>query len=244
VIRMVRMAVALALMLLMGGTSCGKAAPAPAVRADAQIGFGDGYAVVHSPIRPSRIGVVVIPSYDHQASELVGQGWSKLADARHFVAIYPVRGGSWNAGLCCGAASVQNRDDVTWLASMIADLSVRFGLKTIFLVGDSNGAMMAERLVAEKPGIARRVAVWGGAPEMPLSGRWTGYIASYDGSEDKMVPHAGGVSSIIGQRVLIRAVTDLPRWLIGASIKLVTVKGARHSPVAGWPEIAWHELSP
>ena len=232
-------AAAVAVIMLLCGTACEKTSTFPT---DVHVGFGDGYAVVHQPIRPSHIGVVVLPSYGHQVSELVDQGWSKLADTQHFVAIYPVRGGSWNAGLCCGDASAKNRDDVAWLAGVIAALRARFGLTTIVLAGYSNGAMMAERLVAERPDIARRVAVWGGAPEMPRPGRWTGYIASYHGSTDQTVPQAGGVRTIIGHRVTIRAGTDIRRWLVGASIHLVMVKGAGHEPVAGWPAIAWREL--
>jgi poly(3-hydroxybutyrate) depolymerase len=232
-------AIAVVVMLLGGATACGAKSPPVA---DTRMTLGNGYVIVHAPARHDPIGVVVLHSYENEPRELVKQGWSKLADSRRFVAIYPARGSSWNAGLCCGGASAQKRDDVAWLAAVIAAVRARFALKTIFVAGNSNGAMMAERLVAERPDITRRLAVWGGAPEMPRAGRWRGYIAAFDGSKDKTVPAAGGASRFGGKRVIIRPANQIRHWLIGASVHLVRVKGAGHRPVAGWPALAWREL--
>jgi polyhydroxybutyrate depolymerase len=210
---------------------------------DNWIRFGNGVAVVHVPAHPSRVGVVVLPGLAEGPSFLIRQGWSKLADREHFIAIYPVRGGSWNAGLCCATASEQNRDDVTWLTAVISDVRRKFGITTILLSGNSNGAMMVERLVAERPGISRRVVIWAGAPEMPKPGRWSGRITIYDGFEDRTTPHTGGVSRIGGHAVEIRSFSETSRWLIGAAVRTVIVPGAGHLPEANWPEIAWRELN-
>jgi poly(3-hydroxybutyrate) depolymerase len=126
---------------------------------------------------------------------------------------------------------------------VIAKVRSRYGLTKILLAGNSNGGMMAERLVAEQPDITRRVAVWAAAPEMPKAGQWTGYLAAYDGSRDTTVPYAGGESFIGGQDVTIRPVSATVNWLIGATVHAVTVKGAGHGPVADWPAIAWRELN-
>jgi poly(3-hydroxybutyrate) depolymerase len=210
---------------------------------DARIKFGAGAAYVHVPHSHSRIGVVVLHSLGNDQHELVKQGWSRLSDHERFVAIYPQLGESWNAGLCCGPSVVSKRDDVTWLATVIADLRVRYGLTTIYLAGNSNGAMMAERLVAERPQNTRRVAIWAGAPEMPRAGRWTGSIAIYDGSRDPLVPLAGGTTYISGVHVTIRPARTTGQWLIGAHVKTVSVKGAGHTAAPGWPAMAWRELA-
>ena len=210
---------------------------------DTRIGYGLGDAMIHVPLHHDRIGVVVLHSYGHGSGELVRQGWSTLSDSQHFIAIYPARGESWAAGLCCGRASVANRDDVSWLTTVIDNVRSKFGLTTIYLVGNSNGGMMAERLVAERPDITDRVVVWAGAPEMPRPGHWNGTIVAHDGFNDRTVPRTGGLSIIGRRKVFIRPVSVTSRWLIGASVRTVTVPGAGHNPVANWPELAWNALT-
>jgi poly(3-hydroxybutyrate) depolymerase len=218
--------------------SCGAAPLVP----DTMIAFGNGATLIHVPIHYDRVGVVVLHSLDHGAGELVDQGWSKLSDAKHFIAIYPVRGDSWGAGLCCGYASVSNRDDVIWLTTVIDDVRRRYGLTKVYLVGNSNGAMMVERMLAERPDITDRAAVWAGAPEMPRPGFWNGTIVAFDGSKDTTVPRGGGVSLIRRRAVLIRPLSATSHWLIGASVQAVTVPGAGHKPASDWPLLAWQAL--
>src|SRR5690349_7694073 len=60
-----------------------------------------GGVLVHLPRKPTRTGVVVLPSYGHLVNEPIAEGWSAASDRHGFVAIYVSRDGSWNAGLCC-----------------------------------------------------------------------------------------------------------------------------------------------
>src|SRR3954468_18114968 len=94
---------------------------------------GDGRVLVHVPPNPMRTGVVVLPSYGHLYDEPIAQGWSAAADRHGFVGIYISRDGSWNAGLCCGRGSATDRDDVSWLATRLAEVRARYDLTTIYL---------------------------------------------------------------------------------------------------------------
>lgn len=210
---------------------------------DERVTVGDGFAVVHVPVAKTHIGVVALHSLSYTYQQPIQEGWSTLADEKGFVAIYPDRGTSWNAGICCSTAAYTQRDDSTWLASLIMQMRVRYGLTTIYLTGFSNGGMMVERLVAEHPEITNRFAVWGAAPEMPVAGHWSGYGAIYDGAKDTTVPYAGGQVKIINTVYTIRPALTTKNWLIGASLKGVVVPGYGHTPQPGWPTLAWSELS-
>jgi polyhydroxybutyrate depolymerase len=226
--------------LLLGVALAACTAPVPV---DQQVAFGDGYAQVHVPVAHSSIGVIVLHSLSHGTKEMVEQGWSKLSDTEHFVAIYPYRDSSWNAGMCCGYGAETNRDDVAWLTTVITTLRLKYRLNRIYVAGNSNGGMMAEQLVAAHPWLTSRIAVWGGAPEMVKPGVWTGYAAIFDGKKDKTVPWGGGVAHIAGQTVQIRPALTTGDWLKGAQLKGFLIAGAGHPPEDGWPLLAWQQLS-
>jgi poly(3-hydroxybutyrate) depolymerase len=211
---------------------------------DETISVLGGHVLVHVPANHTHVGVVVLHSYAHSIDEPVAQGWNVVSEANKFVAIYPEHvPGSWNAGLCCGTAAAQHVDDVGWLSGVVAQMRARYGLTTIYLSGFSNGGMMVERLVAERPSLTTRIAVWGAAPEMPVAGSWSGYGAIYDGSLDQTVPWVGGVVTIGGTPTLIRSALTTGRWLVGAHLKGVVVPGYGHTPMSSWPNVAWKELS-
>jgi poly(3-hydroxybutyrate) depolymerase len=133
----------------------------PGKAVDVQLSVAGGSVGIHVPAVHGSVGVVLLHSLDNDASEPVAQGWSKASDKYGFVAIYPDNGGtSWNAGLCCGPAMAANRDDVTFLTTVIAQMKARYQLTTIYISGYSNGGMMAERLVVERPTLTRRIALW------------------------------------------------------------------------------------
>jgi poly(3-hydroxybutyrate) depolymerase len=216
--------------------------PTPAGH-DEQLTVDDGIVTVHVPGSHGRIGVIVLHSYAHSGTEMVAQGWSKAADKHGFIAIYPDRGTSWDAGLCCGYAATTSRDDVSWLATVVTTVRLKYGLDTIYLAGNSNGGMMVERLLAERPDISNAFAVWGSAPEMPTAGTWTGRGYLYDGVGDTTVPWKGGTLMIGGIPTLIRPSQTTDRWLVGAHLHGTIEKGYGHAPQAGWPELAWKALA-
>ena len=241
--------VRVALMALLVAACGAHAPPVPSGRAsapiahDALFSVGDGQVSVHVPAHPSGIGVVVLHGFLETVAIPVTQGWSASSDRHGFVAIYPGRGDSWNAGLCCDSASAANRDDVSWLVSAINTVRTKYDLKTIDLAGNSNGGMMVERLLAERPLVSNRFAVWAAAPEMPVAGNWTGRGELFAGTGDLVVPRQGGRVVIGGIPALIRPAASTGRWLKGAHLHQTVIPGQSHAPPANWPELAWAALS-
>ncbi len=244
------MALALVVLLASQVTACGAPAhsvprgheSAPSAHDDL-FRVGDGQVSVHVPAHPTRIGVVVLHGFLETVATPVTQGWSASSDRRGFVAIYPGRGDSWNAGLCCDSASTSKRDDVSWLVTAISIARSRYGLNTIYLAGNSNGGMMVERLLAERSSVSSHFAVWAAAPEMPAPGHWTGYGNLFAGTDDLIVPRQGGQVIIGGVLASIRPAQSTSRWLQGAHLRQTLIPGQAHAPPADWPEIAWAALN-
>ena len=65
---------------------------------------------------------------------------------------------SWNAGGCCGSAARSDIDDVGFLARAITRLRAE-GAAQVFLVGYSNGGMLAYRVACERPDLVDGIAV-------------------------------------------------------------------------------------
>lgn len=86
-------------------------------------------------------------------------GFSTLADKEGFVVAYPNGIGllgflrHWNAGFCCGRAMSANWNDIGFLLRLIEDIPEQFPVdpQRIYLVGMSNGGMLAHRFAAEYP---------------------------------------------------------------------------------------------
>ena len=91
-------------------------------------------------------------------------GFSALADREKFLVLYPDGMGlfgylqHWNAGHCCGKAAKDKVDDVGFIAAAIEDVCdhLRVDRSRIYMLGFSNGGMMAYRFAAEKTNPAGR----------------------------------------------------------------------------------------
>jgi polyhydroxybutyrate depolymerase len=87
--------------------------------------------------------------------------FDRASDAHGFLAVYPDGTGkakfhTWNgSGTCCGPAMRDHVDDVAFLVALVDDLAKHHNIdrKRVFVVGHSNGAVMAERALCEKPEI-------------------------------------------------------------------------------------------
>lgn len=161
----------------------------------------------------SRPLVVVIHGAFSTAREIEEQsGFSKLADHEGFIAVYPEGMGifgflqHWNAGHCCGKAAADNIDDVGFIAAVINEVAARLSvdLDRVYMVGFSNGGMLAYRFAAERSNIIAAVAPMaaaiGGRPsaDVPL---WVlpKPIAKvpaiiFHAMDDDSVPYLGGQS--------------------------------------------------
>jgi polyhydroxybutyrate depolymerase len=92
-------------------------------------------------------------------------GLTEIAEAAGYMIVYPNGTGlaidarTWNSGGCCGYAQMHKVDDVAFLRALV-DKLVKDGLadrQRIYLVGVSNGGMMAYRMAAEAPELFKAV---------------------------------------------------------------------------------------
>ena len=139
-------------------------------------------------------------------------GLSDLADQEGFVAVYPNGMGllgflqHWNAGHCCGKAAADNVDDVGFLKKVLEDVHKRLPIdkNRIYMVGFSNGGMLAYRFAAENSEILSALAVVAATigsrsssdvpfwqipdPNAPLP------LIAFHGLDDDAIPAQGGIS--------------------------------------------------
>jgi len=76
---------------------------------------------------------------------------------------FPVGGYSWNAGGCCPGDNVEHVDDVGYLSEVITQTVKTYGANEndVFVIGVSNGGMMANRLACTDTRIKAIVSVAG-----------------------------------------------------------------------------------
>ena len=137
-------------------------------------------------------------------------GFSALADRESFIVVYPQGIGlgdlfrHWNSGHCCGKARKKNIDDVGFVLATVDDVAKRnpVARARLYLVGFSNGGMLAYRIAAEHPEIVAAVAVASGTiggvpaanepewsvprPKQPVP------VLALHGRADTHVPYDGG----------------------------------------------------
>ncbi|MBE0598301.1 MAG: prolyl oligopeptidase family serine peptidase, partial [Desulfuromonadales bacterium] len=138
-------------------------------------------------------------------------GFSRLADAANFVVAYPEGIGlfgylqHWNAGHCCGRAAAEGVGDVDFIAEVIDQVADRLTIdrQRVYLVGMSNGGMLAYRFAAERSERLAAVAVVAGAMgsasgaqpswQLPQPGGPLPLLIVH-GMADEAIPWAGGLS--------------------------------------------------
>lgn len=166
----------------------------------------------YDPQKPLPLVVVIHGAFDNAVGVEKATGFSELADRENFIVQYP-NGISlfgflqhWNAGHCCGKAAKDKVDDVGFIAKAIEDLCSRLNVDRhrIYMVGFSNGGMMAYRFAAERSDLLAAVAPLAASiggrtsanepawripvPEHPLP------VISMHGMKDEDIPYDGGVS--------------------------------------------------
>lgn len=86
----------------------------------------------------------------------------QVADSKNFIIAYPDgEGNMWNAGNCC---STLGTDDVTLISGMIDSISSKYNIdkSRVWVLGHSNGAMMAYRAACEISEKVTAIAVGAG----------------------------------------------------------------------------------
>ncbi len=184
---------------------------------DIQInGFSRTYLVHvpsgYAPETPLPLVVVIHGAFDTAEGMERVSGFSRLADREDFIVLYPNGMGllgflqHWNAGHCCGKAAEDDVDDVGFVAATIEDVCARLSVDRdrVYMVGFSNGGMLAYRFAAERGDLLAAVApmaasIGGRAaedrpewripePVQPLP------IIILHGLLDDDVPYEGGIS--------------------------------------------------
>ncbi len=157
-------------------------------------------------------------------------GFSELADREGFVVAYPNGIGlfgslqHWNAGHCCGWAEMDRVDDLGFLRYVIHDVSnqVPIDPQRVYVVGHSNGAMLAYRFASENSESIAGVGVVAGSLGSS-KGRGSTPCAigppqaavpliAIHGRDDETVPFAGGPGRHSGPRQYLSVVESVRRW--------------------------------
>ena len=138
-------------------------------------------------------------------------GFNRLADREGFVAVY-ANGMTlfgwlqhWNGGHCCGRAHAIQLDDVAYLEKVIREVRdhLHIDQHRIYVVGNSNGGMLAHRFAAERSELIAAAAVvagtLGGKPSgekaewRPPAPREPTSIIVIHGKADRKIPYNGGL---------------------------------------------------
>lgn len=147
-------------------------------------------------------------------------------DAHGCVVVYPNGTGptepalTWNAGRCCGPAQEHGVDDVAFLDALVVWLRKRvaFDFRRVYVVGLSNGGMMALRFAAESKGETPPAAVASVSgplmvelatfqPKRPVP------ILHFHGTADEFIPYEGGIGPKAPQKVAFTSAAEtLSAW--------------------------------
>jgi len=97
-------------------------------------------------------------------------GFSAVADRERFVVVYPEATGrganrTWNAGFCCGTAAEEEVDDAGFVLRVVDHVAERLPVNRnrVYLVGYSEGGMLAHRIAVEETTELAGLAVVAGA---------------------------------------------------------------------------------
>lgn len=111
------------------------------------------------------------------------------------------RGQSWNGQFCCGWAYLNNVDDVSFITQMITNIQREHAIddSRIYLVGFSNGGILVQRLLHERPDLfAAGVSVMSGVGDndntLDISNA-TAPLLLVQGTQDNYVPLREQLSS-------------------------------------------------
>ena len=133
------------------------------------------YVNVPSTYVPGTASPLLIGFHGIGGSAAIFREWSKLdlyVEERGMIAVYPEGYGpefgveaSWNAGLCCGLANLNELDDVTLTSAIIDSIEAKYMIdkSRVWAVGFSNGGMMSYRLACELSDKFTAIGVGGGA---------------------------------------------------------------------------------
>lgn len=143
---------------------------------------------------------------------------SEQAEKQHFLVAYPngyLR--TWNAHGCCGPAKRRQVDDIAFLRALIEKFEKEFavGPTKVFVVGVSNGGMMAYRAGLE---LSDKIAAVGSIEgcmfkshhvlDVPIS------VIAINGKKDRIIRYDGGVGQQFGYKINSHSVADTIKFWV------------------------------
>jgi polyhydroxybutyrate depolymerase len=204
-------------------------------------GFHRSY-LIHIPKNYNRADtpplVVALHGVFSTADEMEAEtGFSDLADREGFLVVYP-NGITlfgwfqhWNAGHCCGRAMRDKVDDVGFISTVIEEVRRDFRVDSsrIYMVGYSNGGMLAYLFATQRPETLAAVAVIAatiGSSPSPSQlevrippARAPLPVLTIHGREDDRIPYDGGRSGKKGHSY-VSVKESIEFWLKADQISL------------------------
>lgn len=150
-------------------------------------------------------------------------GLTELAENAGYMVAYPNGTGltidarTWNSGKCCGYAQMHQVDDIGFIRALVNKLvAERLADKDrVYVVGLSNGGMLAYRLAAEAPDLFKAVAVVAGVMDVPAETiKKAMPVMHVHGTEDPLLPYKGGVGAKATSQTPMMSVADtIHTWI-------------------------------
>ena len=184
----------------------------------------------HTPARAAPVVVVLHSAFSSGRELAAWSGLNAHADRDGVLVVYPEGFGifgrlqHWNAGHCCGRAARRDIDDMGYLEHVVADVRTRFTTdgRNLYLVGYSNGGMMAHRFAATSSVPVAAIAVVAGpvgsstsedAPvvTLPAPARTVPALLVH-GTADAHIPYAGGAGPRNPGRRYVPAIETARFW--------------------------------
>jgi polyhydroxybutyrate depolymerase len=187
-------------------------------------------AYVPPSVAASPAAVVVLHAIGDETSAEASWPNTIVAAANDFGFVTVVPTGvdfTWNAGTCCGTAVAEGIDDVGYLRAVIVDIAANLDVDPdrIFVVGLSNGGMMAYRLGCEIPELLAGIAVVEGVlvfepcrPESPLD------LIQIHQMGDDIVPYRGTTLPIAANGELPAVKERFTRWTVAQGCSATGVR--------------------
>jgi polyhydroxybutyrate depolymerase len=215
--------VAFALMAVVAMAACGAGAGA-ALHQDPPAAPSRSWTTYRPPGLPhGRAPLLVVlhglgelPRDIETATKLDGE-----ARRDHFIVAYPAGiGRSWDAGTCCGTGVARHVDDVAFVSGMVATLAAGGDIdpQRVYLVGFSNGAMMALELACDRPDVFAGAAMVEGTLTSTCPGHRPLNLLVIHQRDDAVVPFRGTPTpapSLGATSPFVPVETALAAWLGG-----------------------------
>jgi polyhydroxybutyrate depolymerase len=167
--------------------------------------------------RPAPL-VILLHGYAEKPSDLVAKSGIETEARRDgFVVALPDDMDGWNAATCCGSAVTRGNNDVTFISGLIADMSRRGVIDPtrVYVVGFSNGGMLAYRIGCEMADRIAGVAVVDAAMTAPCPAHKPVDLLVIHQTGDTVVPYEGAATALtsLGDTApFVRVDVSVSRW--------------------------------